>query len=439
LDEPPSYILFTSILSDQNLLYFLLLAVFLFFSGWASAVEAAFFSLDQDVVGRFQNSNDIREKRIAALTREPRLLLNTLTTCKYLALMATAVLTISTVIYQADSDLTDLSAGSALLLTTLMFALAGVILSKIIGASNSVSIARANSKFTSRLVSLMRPLVKPLLKTSVRVERKLSAKTEENVAEELTHALQLATVDNEPIEGEKEILEGIVTFGTMTVKQVMKPKTDISLTFFHLSFSELMDFVNKSGFSRVPICKDSLANVQGVLYIKDLLPFLEAGPDFQWQKLLRPAYFVPETKKIDQLLKEFQEKRVHMALVTNADAVTVGLITLEDIIEEIIGDINDEFDEPGIRYQRLNENNYLFDGKISIHEFCRVLNIDAAIFQPVKGMNESLNGVLVELNGELPVVGDKVVIGGLTFIVEAVDFKKIKKVRVQIHEEAKSR
>jgi putative hemolysin len=435
LDEPPSLILAT-ILSDQSLLYFLLLAAFLFFSGWASAVEAAFFSLDQDVVGRFQTSNDIRDKRIAALTKEPRLLLNTLTICKYFALMATAVITITSVVNAPIDLANDTSAASSLLLTTIVFALAGVILSKIIGASNNVSIARANSKVTQTLVMLMRPLVKPLLKTSVRVERTLNAKTEENVAEDLTHALQLATVDNEPIEGEKEILEGIVTFGTMTVKQVMKPKSDISFTLSRLTFNELMDFVNKSGFSRVPVCKDSLSNVEGVLYIKDLLPFLDAGPDFQWQKLLRHAYFVSETKKIDQLLKEFQEKRVHMALVTNEDNATVGLITLEDIIEEIIGDINDEFDEPGVRYQRLNENNYLFDGKISIHEFCRVLNIDAAIFQPVKGMNESLNGVLVEVSGELPQIGDKIVVGGLTFVVESVDFKKIKKVRVQIHEEA---
>jgi putative hemolysin len=436
LDEPPSISFLLTILSDQSLLYFLLLAVLLFFSGWASAVEAAYFSLDNDEVGRFQSSNDIREKRIAVLAKEPRLLLNTLTTCKYLALTATAVVTIITIIGDTEVHSDDLSAGSSLLLTTVMFALGGVILSKIIGTSNNISIARSNSQVTLALVRLMRPLVKPLLRTSIKIERRLNAKTEENVVEELTHALQLATVDNERIEGEKEILEGIVNFGTMTVRQVMKPKSEISFTTSKLDFFQLMDFVNKSGFSRVPVCKDSFDTVEGFLYIKDLLPFLDADQNFQWQKLLRPAYLVQDSKKIDSLLKEFQEKRVHMALVTNAQNVTIGLITLEDIIEEIIGDFNDEFDEPGVRYQRLNENNYLFDGKISIYEFCRVLNIDAAVFQPVKGMNESLNGVLVEVNGELPAVGEKIVIGDYTFVVESVDFKKIKKVRVQIHEEA---
>jgi putative hemolysin len=436
LDEPPSFSFLLTIFSDQSLLYFLLLGTLLFFSGWASAVEAAFFSLDNDEVGRFQTSNDIREKRIAVLAKEPRLLLNTLTTCKYLALTATAVVTIITIISDSEVKSDDLSAGSSLLLTTIMFAIAGVILSKIIGTSNNISIARANSQVTLALVRLMRPIVKPLLRTSVKVERRLNAKTEENVVEELTQALQLATVDNDPIEGEKEILEGIVNFGTMTVKQVMKPKSEISYTSSKLDFFQLMEFVNKSGFSRVPVCKESLDTVEGFLYIKDLLPFLDADRDFQWQKLLRPAYLVQDSKKIDSLLKEFQEKRVHMALVMNPQNVTVGLITLEDIIEEIIGDFNDEFDEPGVRYQRLNENNYLFDGKISIYEFCRVLNIDAAVFQPVKGMNESLNGVLMEVSGELPSVGEKIVIGDFTFVVESVDFKKIKKVRVQIHEEA---
>ncbi len=436
MDEPPSYSFLLTIFSDQSLLYFLLLAALLFFSGWASAVEAAFFSLDHDEVGRFQTSNDIREKRIAALVKEPRLLLNTLTICKYFALCATAVITIITLANDTTVESNDLSAGTSLFLTTVMFALAGVILAKIIGTANNISIARANSRLTSFLVSVIRPIAKPLLKTSVRVERKLNSKTEETVMEELTQALQLATVDNEPIEGEKEILEGIVNFGTMTVRQVMKPRSEISFTTARLDFFQLMEFVNKSGFSRVPVCKDSLENVEGFLYIKDLLPFLEAGPDFRWQKLLRPAYYVQETRKIDSLLKEFQEKRVHMALVKNTEGVIVGIITLEDIIEEIIGDINDEFDEPGLRYQRLNENNYLFDGKISIYEFCRVLNIDTAVFQPVKGINESLNGVLVEVNGELPTVGDKIVIGDFTFIIEAVDHKKIKKVRVQIHEEA---
>ncbi len=348
--------------------------------------------------------------------------------------MATASFT-ALIFFSAQHEGIAISAMTTLLVLTLVFALCGVILSKIIGSFNSVAIARGNSSTVSTLVAWFRPFFRPLLKTSMVVERKLNAKTEEKTVEEITQVLQLATADNEPIEGEKEILEGIVNFTTMTVRQVMKPKSEISFTDIDLNFHELLDFVQRSGFSRVPVCRGSLVQLEGVLYIKDLLPFLQEPRDFHWQKLLRPGYFTHDTKKIDLLLKEFQEKRVHMALVVNAQKSVVGLITLEDIIEEIIGDINDEFDEPGVRYQRLNENNYLFDGKTSIYEFCRILHVDSAVFQPVKGINESLSGVLIEINEGLPAVGQNIEAGGFLFVVEAVDHKKVKKVRVQIHAE----
>jgi putative hemolysin len=234
------------------------------------------------------------------------------------------------------------------------------------------------------------------------------------------------------VEGEKEILEGIVSFGTLKVRQIMKPATEISYTDISLNFFELIEFIRRSGFSRVPVCRGSLDAVEGFLYIKDLLPFLDQPAGFDWQKLLRPVYFVPETKKVDLLLKEFQEKRVHLAIVVNQHNKTVGLVTLEDIIEEIIGDINDEFDEPGIRYQKLSDNIYLFDAKTSIYEFCKVLNIDPAIFQPVKGLNESMSALLKEVNETLPFIGDKIQIDRFNFVIESVDHKRIKKIRVEI-------
>jgi CBS domain containing-hemolysin-like protein len=277
--------------------------------------------------------------------------------------------------------------------------------------------------------------VKLLLRTSVKVEKALYAKTEENSVEELTHVLQLATVHNEPVEGEKEILEGIVNFGTLTVKQVMRPKSEISYTDISQNFYQLLDFVRRSGYSRVPVCRGSLDKVEGFIYIKDLLPFLSESPEFEWQKLLRPGYFVNDSRKVDFLLKEFQEKRVHMAMVVNAQNNVIGLITLEDVIEEILGDINDEFDEPRQRYHKINDNTFLFDGKTSLHEFCKILHIDPAMFQPVKGINESLSGMLVEVNDKLPAVGEKIEIEPFTFVVESVDRKRIKKIRVQLNEQ----
>jgi putative hemolysin len=217
------------------------------------------------------------------------------------------------------------------------------------------------------------------------------------------------------------------------VKQVMRSRSEISYTDISINFHQLIDFVRKSGYSRVPVCRDSPDKVEGIIYIKDLLPFLDEGPEFNWQKLLRQGYFVPEHKKIDILLKDFQEKRVHMALVVGEQGLINGLITLEDIIEEIIGDINDEFDEVGARHQKINDTTYLFDGKSTLDEFMKIVQVDPSKFNPVKGINVSLSGLLLETHGELPAVGDEIVIDPFTFIVENVDRKRIKRIKVKIN------
>lgn len=435
MDEPPGNS-FLNLFSDQSLLYFVLTAVFVFCSAWISSVEAALFALNADDLERFKNSTDNREKTVIDLLTNPRLLLNVLTAGKYTTLVASAIIPVLIFSYtQSHKNLFHTEGAAVVTALTAAFALVGVILAKIHGTTYPVSVARKNSMACKRMVSLLKPLVKHLIRNSIKVERKLEAKTEEKSVEELTRVLQLATVDNEPVEGEKEILEGIVNFGTLTVKQVMRPKSDISYADFSFNFYQLLDFIIKSGYSRVPVCRGSLDRIAGFLYIKDLLPFLKESADFVWQKLLRPSYLVSDSKKVDFLLKDFQEKRVHMALVTNAHNNVVGLITLEDIIEEIIGDFNDEFDEPGQRYQKLSDHTFVFDGKTSLYEFCKVLQINPAEFQPVKGINESLNGLLLEVNEKLPSMGEHIVIEPFTFVIESVDHKRIKKIRVQVNEE----
>lgn len=433
MDEPPSFSIL-QIITNQSMLYSFFIALLLFFSAWASAVEAAFFSLTNDDIDRFKGSADAREKTAAALVTNPRLLLSVLSTFKYAMLIVSAIVSVSAISYIIQIyDLSVTTIAIGILVLTLLFAMAGVILPKIFGSTHYLVVARKNSHRCKKLISILTPIVRPLLKLSIRVEKKLDAKTEQKSEQRLTQVLQLVTVDNDPIEGENEILKGIVNFGSLTVKQVMRPRPEISYTDASSSFSQLMEFVKKSGYSRIPICRGSLDKVQGFLYIKDLLPFLEEGDGFTWQRLLRPGYFVPETKKIDFLLKDFQEKRVHMALVVNHLGNITGLITLEDIIEEIIGDINDEFDEIGTRYQRIDSKTYVFDGKTSVHEFCKVLRIDPGIFNR-KGINESLSGVLLELNEKLPAVGDSMVVDPFTFVIESVAHKRIKKIRVMMHE-----
>jgi CBS domain containing-hemolysin-like protein len=193
-----------------------------------------------------------------------------------------------------------------------------------------------------------------------------------------------------------------------------------------------MDKINKTGYSRIPIYKETIDKIEGILYIKDLLPFIDKDENFKWQKLLRQGYYVPESKKIDDLLKDFQEKRVHMAIVVDEYGGTSGLITMEDIIEEIVGEINDEFDEDEIAYNKLDENTFVFEGKTTLNDFCKIINEDPAIFEEVKGESESLGGLILEINNKLPRAGDKIKYDRFLFTVVAVDNKRIKRVRVLI-------
>jgi gliding motility-associated protein GldE len=398
----------------------------------ASATEAAFFSLDTDDLDRFRDSNIQEEKNVAELQTNPRLLLTTLTAWKYSMIAGTAVVFVfylTSIV--GHYDLNTILLGTSLL--TIAFTFFGVIIPKIYGRANNQRISRRSAMVCKKLIVFYKPLLKPLFRMSYKVEGKLEKLYEQSSAEEMNHALQLANASEETSESEKEILKGIVNFSTLSVKQVMRLRTDISFVDVSLNFFQLMETVKKSGYSRIPVCRDNLENIEGVLYIKDLLPFLDESSTFAWQKLLRPAYFVPESKKIDLLLKDFQEKRVHLGLVVDEYGKVSGLITLEDIIEEIIGDINDEFDEIGSHFLKIDNRNYIFDGKTSMHDFCKILHVDDAVFDLAKSENKSLGGMLAEAHGSLPKIGEPVIVKPFTFVIEKIDNRRIKKVRVQIH------
>ncbi len=246
----------------------------------------------------------------------------------------------------------------------------------------------------------------------------------------------MANGDKETSEGEKEILRGIVNFGTLTVRQVMKTREEISSINIDSNFHELLTYVNASGFSRIPVYKNTIDSIIGVLYIKDLLPYLENSQDFKWQDLLRPGLFVPETKKIDLLLKDFQEKRVHMAIVVNDANSTIGLVTLEDLIEEIIGEINDEFDEVDQPFRKIDDTTFVFDGRTTFEDLCKLLEIETNTINKEFDERDSLEKILLELSDELPHSGDKINFEQFSFVIESIVGKKIKRVRVIVHEEA---
>jgi putative hemolysin len=431
LDDPPSHSLLF-ILLESGILYIILAALFVFLTSLASAAEAAFFSINSDDLGRFRESAIPEEKNVAELQTNPRLLLTTLTACKYSMISATAVIFIFYLLTSNNHHETaTLFVGTFLL--TIAFTFFGVIIPKIYGRANNLSIATRSAGICKKLIAFFKPLLRPLFKMSYKVEGKLEKLYEQSTAEELNRVLQLANANKETSESEQEILQGIVNFGTLTVRQVMRLRTDINYADVSLNYFQLMEIVKNSGYSRIPVCQHTLDKIEGVLYVKDLLPFVNEGSSFAWQKLLRPAYFVAESKKIDLLLKDFQEKRVHLGLVVNDLGKLTGLISLEDVIEEIIGDINDESDEIGSHYLKLDNRTFVFDGKTSMHDFCKILHVKESIFDLAKTENKSLGGMLTDVHGSLPKIGDPVTVKPFTFVVEKMDNRRIKKVRVQIH------
>ena len=431
MDEPPSSI-FLFISLQPGVLYILLAALLIFFTSLASAAEAAFFSLTADDLEGLRNSSIDAERNVAELQTNPRLLLTTLTALKYSMISGSAVIFIF-FLFGNDHPYTTTTILLGTIVLTISFTFFGVIIPKIYGKANNLSIARRSANLCKQLIRFYKPLLKPLFTMSYKVEVKLEKLREQSSAEELNQALQLANASSETSESERDILQGIVNFGTLTVKQVMRMRQEISYANIAIDFGTLLELVQKSGYSRIPVCRNHLERIEGVLYIKDLLPFLHEGNEFTWQKLIRPAYFALESRKIDHLLKDFQEKRVHLALVVDEYGTLKGLITLEDIIEEIIGDINDEFDEIGSHYQKIDNQTYIFDGKTSMHDFCKILRVEGAVFNLAKSANKSLGGMLRQIHGSVPRTGEPVTVKPFTFIVEKMDNRRIKKVRVQVH------
>ncbi len=442
MDDPPGNTELLNSISGQNLMYtlsFAFIGLFLLVSALISAAEVAFFSLKPDDLDQCRLSNDKREKRIDELLSKPRELLATMLIVNNLANVG--VVTITTFLMweiMGTRSPDHIVIAAVIFCVTFVITFFGEIIPKVYATKNNLNLAKLLVNLLKLLIIACRPVSIPILKMSTVVERQFKTKGYQTTVEDLNQALDIATVNDETPHDEKEILKGIVNFGTLTVKQVMRSRMDISAANIELNFVELIDWVNKSGFSRIPVYRDTPDKIEGVLYIKDLLPFMDQDVSFEWHKLLRPGFFVPETKKIDSLLKDFQSKRVHMALVVDEYGGTSGLITLEDIIEEIIGDINDEFDEVGLNFQKIDDNTFVFEGKTSLHDFCKAMDCEVNLFDEVKGESESLGGLILEINNKFPQEGDQLSHEQFTFTIEAVDSKSIKRVKVHIHEQKES-
>ncbi|HVD96750.1 MAG TPA: transporter associated domain-containing protein [Cytophagaceae bacterium] len=258
--------------------------------------------------------------------------------------------------------------------------------------------------------------------------------TSEEAVETINEVMEMTTGE-ESSEEEKELIKSLVKFRDTTVKQIMTARPDIIGLGWDCDFEEVLKFVSKWQFSRIPVFKQDIDKIEGVLYIKHLFQHLSAGKDFDWQKLIQPVDFIPETKKIDELLKFLQQKHQHMAVIVDEHGVTAGLVTLEDIIEEIIGEIHDEFDEEEKHFNKIDDKTFIFEAKILLTDFCKALKIEPSIFDEVKGESESLGGLILEINSDIPKKGDRILYDHFEFVIEDADNKRILSIKVLIHEE----
>ena len=436
MEDPfPSVLLLASIAENSNHWFYIINSVLMMFllimSALVSGSEVAFFSLSHEDLAKCKTSSQSKEQTILELLKNPKRLLATILILNNF--INVGIVTLSTYVtweIVGTKETEGLLVVTLTAIITFLIVFYGEIVPKVYANQNNLSFASQMALPLNFSAKIFSPLSISLMSISNIIEKRVEQKGFSVSIDELHHALEI-TADKDTTEEEKGILKGIVNFGTLSVRQVMKSRLDITAFDIDDDYHKLMDQINKNGFSRIPVYRDTIDKIEGILYVKDLLPYIEEEEHFEWQKLLRQGFFVPESKKIDSLLKDFQEKRVHMAIVVDEYGGTSGLITLEDVIEEIVGEINDEFDEDiDIAYNKLDEYTYIFEGRTSLNDFCKIINEEPSTFEEVKGESESLGGLILEINSKLPRTGEKIKFKNFTFTVVAVDLKRIKRVRV---------
>ena len=430
LPEPELFIHISSTLIGPDIITILfqlfILITLLVFSGLISGSEVAFFSLSNSEIKTIQKTHKGSINKVVSLLQTPEKLLATILILNNL--INVAIITLSA--YFAW-NIFGKSAFVFLILTvvtTLVIVFFGEIIPKVYANKNKFIFVKTASTIINISSIFFNPLVWVLvsISNSFKTKKKILL---ESTKEELNKAMSL-TIDKETSTEEKNILEGIINFGSIKTKEIMRSRLDIVAVDFKDSFEKISKLINQSGLSRIPVYKENIDNVEGVLYVKDLIPHLKEA-SFDWREKIRPAFFVPESKNIDILFKDFQEKRVHLAIVIDEYGGVSGLVTLEDVIEEILGDIRDEFDfEDDFQFKKIDNNTYLFEGKTSLNDFCKLTKMDKNYFNEIKGESESLGGLLLEINSKIPNKGDKIKFHKFIFTIMSVDNKRIKRVRV---------
>ena len=403
----------------------------LFASGFVSASEIAFFSLSPNDLSEIEEEEHPSDRRITDLLKDSERLLATILISNNF--VNVTIIMLCNFFFAEVVDFGHAVIVEFLVITvvlTFLLLLFGEIMPKIYSAQHTLKFCR----FAAPVLMVLRKVFSPLSNLLVRstfIVNKCVAKRNYNISvDDLSQALELT--DKAEISEESNILEGIIRFGGETAKEVMTSRLDMVDLDITSTFKEVLDCVVENGYSRVPVYEDSRDNIKGILYIKDLLPHLKKGEDFQWQSLIRPAYFVPETKMIDDLLRDFQANKIHIAIVVDEFGGTSGIVTMEDIIEEIVGEINDEYDEEERSYVKVNDHTYVFEAKTLLSDFYKIVKIDSETFEYVVGDADTLAGLLLEIKGEFPKLHEKLEYDNFLFEVLEMDARRILKVKVII-------
>ena len=411
----------------------LVLVVLLGLSALVSGAEVAFFSLSPVDIETAKESQSKSDRQVLDLLDKPKELLATILISNNFINVGIVMLStyLSTQVFKLDiSGVVGFLI--QIVLITFMILLFGEVIPKVYANLNALKFANFMARPITILESVFRIISIPLLQSTSFIEDKLQKNKGNISVSHLEHALEL-TSDDETSKEEQKILEGIVSFGNTDTKQVMCPRIDMFALNANEKFEDVISDLLDKGYSRIPVYRKNIDNISGILYIKDLLPHINAGNNFNWARLIKPAFFVPENKKIDDLLNDFQEKKIHLAIVVDEYGGTSGLVTLEDIIEEIVGEINDEFDVDELQYSKLDNKNFVFEGKTSLKDFYRVIELDdESVFEDEKGESDTLAGFILEIAGGFPTKGEVINFGNFDFKIEAVDRKRIKQVKVTL-------
>jgi gliding motility-associated protein GldE len=396
-----------------------------------SASEVAFFSFSPEEIEKLKIKKDKKSKSVLHLYNNPEKLLSTV-------LVANNTVNIAIVLLAAflSSRMFDFSAEPVLgfitnvVVITFLLLFFGEVMPKVYASRNHVSLALFMAYPLTLLEKLFKPVTSLLILSSSFVKKRTMTRRSNISMDDLSDALELTSDD---FTEDEKILKGIVNFGNINVSAIMCSRINVTAIDIKSGFDKIVPVIIDSGFSRIPVYSGSFDNVKGILYAKDVLPYTNNPGNFKWQALLRPPYFVPETKMINDLLKEFQTKKIHMAVVIDEYGGTSGIVTLEDILEEIVGDITDESDDEQLLFRKIDEKTYIFEAKILLNDFCKVMNIEEDLLEDVRGESETLAGLILELTGEIPQKDQIIKYRNFVFRIESADRRKIKEIRVEIN------